>query len=230
MPTATVDAFAIARPGASRSSPPSFAGWGYRRPRNQEARAGGRSGIGHASESVAPGVGRVVVRVGEFRARTFWELERHARKLPWERFIPSGARSAFALPHASPVSITRTRSASLAVAAANRAGAAVSDGRCRARWNGPMTPMGMTTTIGRAAALRSFASAGCVYGERRQFRGAAPPTGIPAGRREGSLRETLAAAMLIACDWPGKHAHRPDVRLGNDPIEAALMARRSHRD
>ena len=35
---------------------------------------------------------RVLVRVGEFRARTFFELERHARRLPWERFVgPGGA-------------------------------------------------------------------------------------------------------------------------------------------
>jgi 23S rRNA G2445 N2-methylase RlmL len=30
---------------------------------------------------------RVLVRAGEFRARTFFELERHARKVPWERFL-----------------------------------------------------------------------------------------------------------------------------------------------
>ncbi|MDQ3950207.1 MAG: THUMP domain-containing protein, partial [Gemmatimonadota bacterium] len=34
---------------------------------------------------------RVVVRVAVFRARTFHELERHARKLPWARFVPPGA-------------------------------------------------------------------------------------------------------------------------------------------
>src|SRR3712207_5209665 len=33
---------------------------------------------------------RVVVRVGTFRARTFFELERHARRLPWERWAAKG--------------------------------------------------------------------------------------------------------------------------------------------
>ena len=33
---------------------------------------------------------RVVVRVGTFRARTFFELERHAKKLPWERWVARG--------------------------------------------------------------------------------------------------------------------------------------------
>ncbi|HEU0016554.1 MAG TPA: THUMP domain-containing protein, partial [Longimicrobium sp.] len=33
---------------------------------------------------------RVVVRAAEFRARTFFELERHAGKVPWERWVPRG--------------------------------------------------------------------------------------------------------------------------------------------
>jgi putative N6-adenine-specific DNA methylase len=33
---------------------------------------------------------RVVLRIGGFRARTFFELERHARKVPWERFVSRG--------------------------------------------------------------------------------------------------------------------------------------------
>jgi len=33
---------------------------------------------------------RVLVRVAEFRARTFFELERHARKVPWGRFVAPG--------------------------------------------------------------------------------------------------------------------------------------------
>ena len=33
---------------------------------------------------------RVTVLAAEFRARTFFELERHARKVPWERWVPRG--------------------------------------------------------------------------------------------------------------------------------------------
>src|SRR5262249_49245641 len=33
---------------------------------------------------------RLVVRIAEFRARTFFELERHARKIAWERFLQPG--------------------------------------------------------------------------------------------------------------------------------------------
>jgi putative N6-adenine-specific DNA methylase len=34
---------------------------------------------------------RVLVRVAEFRARTFFELERHARRVEWERFVEPGS-------------------------------------------------------------------------------------------------------------------------------------------
>src|SRR3712207_707851 len=33
---------------------------------------------------------RVVLRMGEFTARSFIELERHARRLPWESFVSPG--------------------------------------------------------------------------------------------------------------------------------------------
>src|SRR5687768_5636752 len=35
---------------------------------------------------------RVVVRLGRFHASTFYELERRARKLPWEEFLPASGR------------------------------------------------------------------------------------------------------------------------------------------
>src|SRR3954469_9885524 len=35
---------------------------------------------------------RVVARLGRFHASTFYELERRAKKLPWDRFLPSGGR------------------------------------------------------------------------------------------------------------------------------------------
>jgi putative N6-adenine-specific DNA methylase len=33
---------------------------------------------------------RVIVRLGSFHASTFFELERRAKKIPWENFLPSG--------------------------------------------------------------------------------------------------------------------------------------------
>ncbi|MDE3129417.1 MAG: class I SAM-dependent RNA methyltransferase, partial [Gemmatimonadota bacterium] len=38
---------------------------------------------------------RVVVRAAHFRARTFYELERHARRIPWERFVAPGSEVRF---------------------------------------------------------------------------------------------------------------------------------------
>src|SRR3954469_12520923 len=36
-------------------------------------------------------VGRVLVRVAEFQASAFHELERHARLIPWASLLPPGA-------------------------------------------------------------------------------------------------------------------------------------------
>jgi putative N6-adenine-specific DNA methylase len=39
--------------------------------------------------------GRVIARIARFRARTFFELERHGGKVPWDRIVATGARVAF---------------------------------------------------------------------------------------------------------------------------------------
>src|SRR4051794_345627 len=33
---------------------------------------------------------RVVVRIATFRARSFFELERHTKKIEWEKYLPEG--------------------------------------------------------------------------------------------------------------------------------------------
>src|SRR5207237_1446045 len=38
---------------------------------------------------------RIVVRVGRFRARTFFELERHAAKIDWTKYLAPGASVRF---------------------------------------------------------------------------------------------------------------------------------------
>ncbi|MBS1241227.1 MAG: methylase, partial [Gemmatimonadetes bacterium] len=38
---------------------------------------------------------RVVVRVASFRASAFYELERKAKRVPWEGFLPRGATARF---------------------------------------------------------------------------------------------------------------------------------------
>src|SRR3954462_15239067 len=38
---------------------------------------------------------RVIVRIGSFRARTFFELERHAKKIEWERYVTAGSAVRF---------------------------------------------------------------------------------------------------------------------------------------
>ena len=38
---------------------------------------------------------RVLVRVAEFKAKAFFELELNAKKVPWKRFVPQGGTAEF---------------------------------------------------------------------------------------------------------------------------------------
>jgi putative N6-adenine-specific DNA methylase len=226
---ATVDAFAIAAPGIEQiladelgrlglpaTAEPGGASW-----------SGGLESVGRANLWLRT-ASRVVVRVGEFRARTFWELERHARKLAWERFIPSGASVRFRVTsRKSRLYHTDAIAERLAAVAADRAGAAIDA-------NG-VAPMGtdddadgyddddressqlFVVRVVRDACTVSADSSGALL-HRRGYRRAVA---------KAPLRETLAAAMLIGSDWSGNAPLiDPMCGSGTIPIEAALMARR----
>jgi putative N6-adenine-specific DNA methylase len=229
VPAATVDAFAIAAPGLEQIVAAELGRLGL--PASVEA--GGASWTG-ALESVGRAnlwlrtASRVVVRVGEFRARTFWELERHARKLPWEQFVHSGASVRVRVTsRKSRLYHTDAIAERLAAAAAERAGSALPGHR--------VTPAGtdddadgydddvqagsqlFVVRVVRDVCSVSADSSGALL-HRRGYRRAVG---------KAPLRETLAAAMLIASDWPGNAPLiDPMCGSGTIPIEAALMARR----
>lgn len=229
MPTATVDAFAIAAPGLEQIVAAELCRLGL----PASAESGGASWTGGPESVMLANLwlragSRVVVRVGEFRARTFWELERHARKLPWERFIPSGASIRFRVTsRKSRLYHTNAIGQRLAVAAANRAGAAVpTDGVAPAGTDDDADGYDdddregqqlFVVRVLRDVCTVSADSSGALL-HRRGYRRAVA---------KAPLRETLAAAMLIACDWPGDAPLiDPMCGSGTIPIEAALMARR----
>jgi putative N6-adenine-specific DNA methylase len=166
-------------------------------------------------------VSRVVARVGEFHAAAFSELEQRARRLPWERFVG---------PHAAVRLHVTCRKSRLyhSDAVAERVAGAI-----RARVGGSHQPahsLGVGDDDGgrsddQLVVVRllhdrctvSIDSSGALL-HRRGYRLATA---------KAPLRETLAAATLMASEW------RPDAPLldplcgsGTIPIEAALIARR----
>ncbi|MGH7517680.1 MAG: THUMP domain-containing class I SAM-dependent RNA methyltransferase [Gemmatimonadales bacterium] len=150
---------------------------------------------------------RVLVRVGSFHASAFHELERRARRLPWDRFLAPGATPDFRV-------TARKSKLYHQDAIAERLGEAAGRGRERAG-EGP----------GQLFVVRFFRDECTVSADssgellhRRGYRldmGTAP------------LRETLAAAMLLESGWDGQSPLAdPFCGSGTIPIEAALIARR----
>ncbi|HEX5725552.1 MAG TPA: THUMP domain-containing protein, partial [Longimicrobiaceae bacterium] len=83
--------FAVTAPGLERLAAAELAALGMA----AAPEAGGAAWEGTLDDLYAANLrlrtaSRVVARVAHFRARTFFELERHARRLPWERFLAPG--------------------------------------------------------------------------------------------------------------------------------------------
>ncbi len=175
---------------------------------------------------------RVVVRVGEFRARTFWELERSARKLPWADFIPPGARVRFRVTsRKSRLYHSDAVAERLATAAVSRAQVVLADGGPEGAVSGGTAVDGdgyddddddaavqlFVVRVVRDVCTVSADTSGALL-HRRGYRQAVA---------KAPLRETLAAAMLLGSEWAETvPLIDPMCGSGTIPIEAALMARR----
>jgi putative N6-adenine-specific DNA methylase len=162
---------------------------------------------------------RVIVRVAEFHARTFFELERHAKRIPWDRFLAPGA----------PVSLRVTcRKSRLfhSDAVAQRLQESI-ERRLGTKSTQPSEPLDGDDGEGsgqlfivrllRDRCVVSVDTSGSLLHLRgyRQALAKAP------------LRETLAAATLLGSGWSGETPLTdPMCGSGTIPIEGAMIARR----
>ncbi|HEX6939653.1 MAG TPA: THUMP domain-containing protein [Longimicrobiales bacterium] len=196
---------------------------------------------------------RILVRVAEFRARTFYELERRARNVPWDAFVAPGAP--FALRVTSRKSklyhegAIAERLESAIGWAGSRRGAGEGAGALEGRSEGaferaPTEQVERRGGRGGEPVERGREPDGEAEGEgeqlfvvrvfRDRFTISADSSGARLHRRgyrrstaKAPLRETLAAAMLMASGWDGRSPLvDPFCGSGTIPIEAALMARR----
>jgi putative N6-adenine-specific DNA methylase len=154
---------------------------------------------------------RVLVRVAEFRARTFYELERHSARVPWRDFLDSGR----------PVRLRVTSRKSRLYH--QRA----IEQRLLAAIGAPEAPVEDEEAEGQSAQLFivrflhdrcviSADSSGALLHLRGYRRAVA----------RAPLRETLAATLLLATGWGGSAPLLdPMCGSGTVPIEAALIAR-----
>jgi putative N6-adenine-specific DNA methylase len=161
---------------------------------------------------------RVVVRLGKFHASTFYELERRARKLPWLDFLPASG----------PVRLRVTcRKSRLyhSDAVAERVTAAIAELASRTveiagdeseEEAGEKPSQLFIVRIVHDEVEISADSSGELL-HRRGYRKEIA---------KAPLRETLAAAMILASGWrKGEPLLDPMCGSGTIPIEAALLAR-----
>ncbi|MGZ6123709.1 MAG: THUMP domain-containing class I SAM-dependent RNA methyltransferase [Myxococcales bacterium] len=158
---------------------------------------------------------RVLLRLGEpFRATAFTELVRKASGLPWERFLRKGLRAAFRV-------TCRKSRLYHSGAVAERLHEALA---ARTKFPVPPAEAGEEAPEDAQLFLARFERDVCTVSvdtsgallHRRGWRG--PQAKAP-------LRETLAAALLLAAGFRGEEAVcDPLCGSGTIPIEAALIA------
>jgi putative N6-adenine-specific DNA methylase len=162
---------------------------------------------------------RVLVRVAEFKAKAFFELELHAKRIAWEQFVANGSAVGFR------VTCRKSKlyhSDAVAERFAQSVKRRVPDVELSNETDSEETPANHTAQVFVVRIVRDVCTVSAdTSGALLHFRG------YRQALAKAPLRETLAAAMLLATDWRGETALvDPMCGSGTIPIEAALIARR----
>lgn len=190
------------------------------------AEPGGFAWQGSAESALLANVGlriasRVLVRLASFEARSFAELERHARKIEWSRVIHPGAAVRFRvtckkskLYHSDAVAQRLADAVQRALPGVRAEGASIGDEDVE---DAPDDAVLVVVRVMRDRCTVSADSSGELL-HRRGYRLAST---------KAPLRETIAAGLLVASGWDASSPLAdPMCGSGTIPIEAALLARR----
>jgi len=167
---------------------------------------------------------RVLVRIAEFRAKTFFELERHARKIPWARFLASDAPAELRvtcrksrLYHSDAVAERMTASISYTLGADSRVTTAPPE-----RDDVEDAATGAPSQLFVVRMLHDVCTVSVDSSGTRLHQ-----RGYRQAVAKAPLRETLAAAMLFGAGWNGDSPLTdPMCGSGTILIEGAMLARR----
>jgi putative N6-adenine-specific DNA methylase len=217
-----LSAFAITAPGLEMLCASELADLGIRG-RPEEGGVAWRGSM----ESVARAnlwlrtASRVIVRVAEFKATAFFELEKQAKQIEWKRFVAPGSRVDFRV-------TCRKSKLYHSDAVAQRFATAVEWNVKGAKANSGAAPDDeeSPSTVDRQLFIVRFLHDVCTVsvdssGALLHMRGYRQQLA------KAPLRETLAAAMLLGAGWDGTTPLTdPMCGSGTIPIEAALIARR----
>jgi putative N6-adenine-specific DNA methylase len=166
---------------------------------------------------------RVLVRLAEFHARSFFELERHARRVPWERVVARGGAVRFRVTCRKSRLYHSDAVAERLMLAAERVGAVEAAAVARAAGadaddvgEGADAQLFVVRVLHDRCTVSADSSGALLH--RRGYRQAVA---------RAPLRETLAAGVLLAAGWdPATPLADPLCGSGTIPIEGALLARR----
>jgi putative N6-adenine-specific DNA methylase len=167
---------------------------------------------------------RLTVRLGRFHASTFFELERRAKKLPWARFLPATGPVRLRvtcrkskLYHSD--AVAERVLAVIEASAARGVGVEGSDSDDDAAESDvaeSRTQLFIVRIFHDECEISVDTSGDLLH--RRGYR---------RETAKAPLRETIAAAMVLASGWKGQSPLLdPMCGSGTIPIEAALIARR----
>ena len=168
---------------------------------------------------------RIIVRLGRFHATTFYELERRSKKIAWQNFLPAQG--------AVDIRVTCRKSRLYhSDAVAERVLSVISDVRAGielSKTSSDDTQDGEESENESTSQVQRFV----VRIVDDQCEISADSSGALLHRRgyrqevaKARLRETLAAAMILASGWrPGEPLVDPMCGSGTIPIEAAMIAR-----
>lgn len=160
---------------------------------------------------------RVIVRLGRFESRTFAELERHAAKLAWTKFIAPGRKFEIRVTsRKSRLYHSDAVAERLARAIANAAGGEAGATDASEEHEGEAGQL-VIVRLERDECTISMDSSGALLHMRGYRRAVA----------KAPMRETIAAAMLLATEWDASlPLFDPFCGSGTIPIEGAMLARR----
>jgi putative N6-adenine-specific DNA methylase len=165
---------------------------------------------------------RVLVRVADFRARTFFELERHVRRADWARYLAPGqpvrlrvTTRKSRLYHKRAIEERFARELGEILGSTVEGGGEGGEEEEEVERSGRQAQLFVIRFDRDRCVVSADAS-----GERLHRRGYRQAVA------RAPLRETLASAMLLASGWkPGDALLDPLCGSGTIPIEAALIAR-----
>lgn len=160
---------------------------------------------------------RVLVRLGSFRATAFSELRKKAGRLPWEKYMLPGQPLALRVTcHKSRLYHSDAVAERVAGAAGDRLGKPSRLSKFKDEDEQPATQLVVVRVVHDHCTISLDSSGEALH--RRGYRLATA---------KAPLRETLAAAIVLASGWRAEAPLMdPFCGSGTIPIEAALLARR----